>query len=227
MLSSVIGFAQTDVTTKKNKFEFSTAYNSGSLKNLEFAPVARYDYKGLVYKLSYERRTKNKNIFKIDLNFLGKTALTTKRLSNFNTEILKAGINFSYLRPLYTKKSFTIHLGLQSQTNGSLFFDSNDYVDLHQEFGIASRFGYQINKKNYLSSKITIPFVLGRVTSKTAELYSLNKYQSVSWNLEYSYNLLNNFDLKATYDFKYNRLQIPSAYRELQQQLNLGIIYKF
>ena len=201
-LSSATGFAQTDTNTKKNKLEFSTGFNSGSLKNIEFAPVARYDYNDLVYKLSYERRTKNQNIFKIGLDFLGKTALTTERLSNFNTEILKAGIDFSYLRQLYTKNSFSIHLGLQSQTNGSLFFDTNDYVDLHQEFGIASRFGYQLNKKHYLSSKITIPFVLGRVTSQSADLYSFNSYQSISMNLEYSYNLSDNFDLKATYDFR-------------------------
>ncbi|EZH75683.1 hypothetical protein ATO12_02520 [Aquimarina atlantica] len=212
---------------KKNKLEFSTAYNFGVLKNLELAPVARYDYNGIVYKLSYERSSKNQNIFEVGVDFLGKTALKTDRLSNLNTELLKGSVNFSYLKQLYTKNSLSIHIGLQSQSNISRFFNRSDYVDVHQELGITSRFGYRLNEKQYLSSQITIPFVLGRVSSVNAGVYSFNRYQSISWNLKYGYILSDNFDIKASYDFSYNRLQIPIAYRELQHQLNLGIIYKF
>ena len=57
--------------------------------------------------------------------------------------------------------------------------------------------------------------------------YTLDNYQSVLWDLEYGYKLSNHFDVKAIYNFNYSRLQVPSAYRELQHQLNLGINYKF
>ncbi|MCF6348317.1 MAG: hypothetical protein L3J20_08470 [Flavobacteriaceae bacterium] len=220
-----VGYTQT--TKKKNQIEFSIGYNSGSLKNLELAPVARYDYNGLVYKLNYERTSKKQNIFEVGLNFLGKTALKTDKLSNFNTEILKAGLDFSYLKQLYNKNDLSIHLGLQSRTNISFFFNKSDYIDFHQELGIASRFKYQLNEEQYFLSKITIPFILGRVTNASANLFSFNRYQSMLWNLQYGYKLSERFDIKATYDFSYNRLQIPSAYRELQHQINLGIIYKF
>ena len=85
---SILSFAIThsQTTKKKNQLEFSIGYNSGSLKNLELAPVAQYDYNGLVYKLNYERTSKKQNIFEVELNFLEKTALKTDRLSNFNTE---------------------------------------------------------------------------------------------------------------------------------------------
>ncbi len=73
MLFLSFGYAQT--TQKKNQLEFSIGYNSGSLKNLELAPVARYDYNGLVYKLNYERASKKQNIFEVELDFLEKTAL--------------------------------------------------------------------------------------------------------------------------------------------------------
>ncbi len=225
ILFCTIGYAQT--TKKKNQIEFSMGYNSGSLKNLELAPVAQYDYNGLAYKLNYERTSKKQNIFEVALNFLGKTALKTGTLSNFNTEILKAGLDFSYLKQFYNKNSLSIHLGLQSQTNISFFYNKSDYIDFHQEFGIASRFKYQLNEKQYLTSKITIPFILGRVTDADANLYSFNRYQSVLWNLKYGYKLSERFDIKATYNFNYNRLQVPSAYRELQHQINIGINYKF
>ncbi len=177
--------------------------------------------------MNYERASKKQNIFEVELDFLEKTALKTNRLSNFNTEILKAGLDFLYLKQLYDKNSLSIHLGFQSRSNVSFFFNKSDYIDIHQEFGIASRFKYQLNEKQYLTSKITIPFVLGRATNAYANLYSFNRYQSILWNLKYGYKLSERFDIKATYDFSYNRLQIPSAYRELQHQINIGINYKF
>ena len=227
ILSYTTGFAQTETHTKKNNLEFSTGYNSGSLLNLELAPVARYNYSGLAYKLIYERTSKKQNIFEVELNFLGKTTLKTNRLSNFNTEILKAGIDFLYLKQVYNKNSLSIHVGLQSRSNVSAFYNESDYFDLHQEFGIASRFKYQLNEKQYLSSRITIPFVLVRLTDVNVNLHSFNNYQSVLWNLKYGYKLSERFDINATYDFNYNRLQVPSAYRELQHQINIGINYKF
>ena len=57
--------------------------------------------------------------------------------------------------------------------------------------------------------------------------YSLGRYQSILWNTTYKYELSKHFDVKATYNFNYDRLQISSAYRELQHQLNVGINYKF
>ncbi len=220
-------FSQEDMSQKKNTLEFSSGYTFGSLKNLELAPVARYDYSGIIYNLSYRRRSKKQNIFEVSLDFLDKTSLETERLPIFNTEILKGGINVSYLKQLYTKHALTIHLGLQSQSVISAFSRNNNYFDLHQKFSIASRFVYQLSEKHYLSSQISIPFVLGRVTTNRANLYSFNRYQSILWNLKYDYHLSDNFALKTSYEFNYNRLQIPIAYREVQHQLNLGIIYKF
>ncbi len=225
-LSYTTGFSQTKTNIKKNKLEFSTGMNSGSLKNLEFAPVSRYDYSGLVYTLNYERTSKNENLFEIQLDYL-RSELKTELIPILNADYSKIGLGFSYLKHIYNKNAFSIHLGLQSQTSASLYFNSNYYV-ADQEFGIASRFTYQLNKKQYLTSKITIPVALLRVTTNSGfNGYSLNRYQSVLWNLEYGYSLSNNFDIKLNYDFKYNRLQISNAFRELQQQLNLGINYKF
>lgn len=216
---------QSQTTEKKNQLEFSVGNNFGFLKNLEFAPVAMYEYEGLVYKLNYTRTSKNENLFEVKLDYLS-AELKTDRLSNLNTDYSNVGLGFSYLKDIYSKDKFTIYVGLQSQTN-TCTFNNDDYYTLHQEFGVAGKLKYQINEKQYLSSKLTLPLFLLRVTNAEGKFYTIDNYQSVLWDLNYGYKLSNHFDVKATYNFNYARLQVPSAYRELQHQLNLGINYKF
>lgn len=225
--------AQSQITPKKNQMEFSVGNNFGFLKNLEFAPVALYEYEGLVYKLGYTHSSTKQNLFEVKLDYLS-TELKTDKLSNLNTDYTKFGIGFSYLKQVYNKDKFAVHLRLQSQTNTSIYlnpnnslFNNGDYYTLHQEVGIAGRFSYEVSAKHYLSSKVTLPIVLLRVTNAEGQFYSLDKYQSIMWDLQYGYRLSDHFDIKAVYNFNYARLQVPSAYRELQHQINLGINYKF
>lgn len=223
---------QSQTTEKKNQLEFSVGNNFGFLKNLEFAPVVMYEYNGQVYKLDYTRTSKNENLFEVELDYL-KSELKTNVLSNLNNEYMKVGMGFSYLKKIYRDDRFAVNLGLQSQTNVSIYTNKNltyndgDYFTFHQEFGIASKLSYQLSEKQYLSSKIFIPIALFRVSSAAAKFYALDNYQSVLWDLEYGYKLSTHMDVKAKYNFNYSRLQAPAAYRELQHQLNLGINYKF
>ncbi|WP_306353724.1 hypothetical protein [Flavobacterium sp. '19STA2R22 D10 B1'] len=223
---------QSQTIQKKNQLEFSVGSNSGFLKNLEFAPVVMYKYESPVYKLGYTHISKNQNIFQVKLDYL-KTELKTDVLSNLNNDYFKVGVSVAYLKQLYNKNGLAIHLGLQSQSNTSIYSNENpyynvgDYFTFHQEFGITSRFSYQLNEKQYLSSKLSLPVALFRATSAEGKFHSLGKYQSVLWDFEYGYKLSDHIDIKATYNFNYARLQVPSTYRELQHQLNLGINYKF
>lgn len=220
-------FGQTEINTKKNNLEFSVGYNSGSLKNLQFSPVARYDYSGLVYKLNYERTSKNLNLFQIKLDYL-ESELKSDLIPVLNLDYSKVDLSFSYLKQIYIKNKFSVHLGLQSYSNISIYAKSSSNRSIiNQSFGVASQFTHQINEKHSLFSKLTIPFVLYRLTDTSQDIYSLNRHQSVLWNIEYKYSLSNQFDIKLSYDFNYDRLQIPNAFRELQYQLNLGINYKF
>ncbi|AWK04540.1 hypothetical protein HYN56_09985 [Flavobacterium crocinum] len=231
ILSAVTVQAQT--TEKRNQLEFSAGYNFGYLKNLEFAPVAMYKYEGPVYKLNYTRTSKKENLFEVKLDYLS-SELKTDKLSNLNSDYAKVGMGFSYLKQIYSKDKIAIHLGLQSQTNTSVYlnenysiYDDQYYFTLHQEFGIAGRFSYQINDKQYISSKLTIPIVLLRVTDAQGRFFAPDNYQSVLWDFHYAYKLSYHFDIKVAYNFNYARLRVPSAYRELQHQINLGINYKF
>ncbi len=226
VLSYTTGFSQTDTNTKKNSIEFSTGYNSGTLKNLEFAPLSRYDYNGLYHQLKYSRISKREKLFEIQLDYLN-SELKSDLIPALNVDdYSKIVLNFSYLKQIYNKNKFAIYFGLQSQTSVSSYFKW-DLYDFQQKLGIAGRFTFKIDEKQSLSSKLTLPFMMWRTSTFEENLYSLKRYQSVLWSTEYKYKLSNHFDIKLNYNFNYDRLQISNAYRELQHQINLGINFKF
>lgn len=225
LLSITYTFAQEDSIPKKNSLEFSTGYTIGYLKNLSFAPVARYDYSALNYQLKYNRTTKRDKLFEVQLDYLN-SELETNIIPEPNPQYSKIVLNISSLKQVYKNEKLKIHLGLQTQTNVSSFYDWKQY-DFQQKLGIAGRFTYQIDEKQSLSSKLTIPFVMWRTSTFEENFYSVGKYQSVLWTTEYRYTLSKNLDVKANYSFNYDRLQISNAFRELQHQINLGINYKF
>ena len=218
-------FAQSDSIPKKNSLEFSTGYTIGYLKNLSFAPVARYDYSGLNYQLKYNRTTKREKLFEVQLDYLN-SELETNIIPEPNPHYSKIVLNISSLKQVYKNEKFKIHLGLQTQTNVSSFYEWKQY-DFQQKLGIAGRFTYQIDEKQSLSSKLTIPFIMLRTSTFDENFYSLGKYQSILWTTEYRYTLSKNLDVEANYSFNYDRLQISNAFREVQHQINLGINYKF
>jgi hypothetical protein len=225
VLSYTSGFSQTEPNPKKNNLEFSTGYNAGSLKNLAFAPVSRYDYNGLIYTLNYDRTSKKQNLFEIQLDYLS-SELESDLIPVLNADYSKIGMNFSYLKRVYNKNTFSIHVGLQSQTTISSYINWKAY-DFQQKLGVAGRFTFQIDEKQSVSSKLTLPFLMWRTSTFDEDFYSLNKYQSVLWDTEYKYTLSNHFDVKLRYNFNYDRLQISNAYRELQHQIHLGLNFKF
>ncbi len=210
---------------KKNQLEFSTGYTIGFLKNLAFSPVSRYDYSALNYQLKYTRTTKREKLFEVELNYLN-SGLESNVIPEPDPEYSKIVLNFSVLKQVYKNEKIKIHVGLQSQTNVSSYFKWKQY-DFQQKLGVAGRFTYQINDRQSISSKVTLPFFLWRTATFEENTYSLGKYQSVLWATEYKYALSKHFDLKANYSFNYDRLQTFNAYRELQHQFNLGINFKF
>ncbi len=224
-LSYSTTIAQTFSDSKQNSLELSSGYTFGALKNLSFAPVVRYDYNALNHQLKYVRTTNKNKLFEVQLDYLN-TDLNSETIPALNASYSKVVLNFTYLRPVYTKNKFSIHAGLQAQTSLSAY-NEGQAEDGQQKFGLAGRFAYQIDQRHSLSSKLTIPFFIWRVATFEDGTYSLGKYQGLFWNLEYKYSLSKHFDVKANYTFNYNRLQISDAYRELQQQLNLGVNFKF
>jgi len=227
LFSYITSFSQTAPRIKKNNIEFSTGHTIGALKNLEIAPLARYDYNGLNYRLNYQRLTKKEKIVELQLDYI-QSDLRSALLPDLNLGYERTSLNISYLKKAYAKNNFILHLGLYAQTNISAYSKENNTRSLaYQTFGLAGRFAYQINGKHRLSSKLAVPLVLFRGTHASSGIYTLNRYQSILLNLKYTYSFSKRFDATLSYDFNYDRLQIPSAYRELQHQISLGINYKF
>ena len=218
-------FSQEENNTSKNTLELTTGYTLEYLKNLAFAPVQRYEYNALNYQLKYTRITKKEKLFEVQLDYLN-SELETNIIPEANPQYAKLVLNISTLKQVYKNEKFKAHVGLQTQTNVSSYFDWRQY-DVQQKLGVAGRFAYQINDNQSISSKIVIPVILWRTSTFEESFYSLNRYQSALWTTEYKYRLSTHFDLKVGYTFNYDRLQIFNAYRELQHQINLGIHFKF
>ena len=227
-MSFISVYAQTSGNPKKkNTFKFSLGYNFGALKNLEIAPISRYDYVGLVYKFGYERISKRQNLLSIEFDYL-ESQLKTDVIPVLNLNYTKSGLSLSYLKQIYHKDKLSVHLGLKSYTNLSTYLKENISRDIsNQSFSIASKFNYSINNKHSLSSKLSIPVILYRATHTSSEIHSLKKYQSISWDLSYKYSLSSQLQFVFNYNFHYDRVHIISAFREIQQQINLGILFKF
>jgi len=161
------GVGQVETIPQKNQLEFSTGYNFGFLKNLSFAPVVRYDYSGLKYR----RASKKGKLFEIQLEYLS-SELKSDIIPALNADYSKIVLNFSYLKQVYNKNRFSLHIGLQSQTNVSSYFKWRVY-DFQQKLGIARRFTFQVDEKQSLSSKLTIPFFIWRTSTFEETVYSL------------------------------------------------------
>lgn len=211
----------------KNTFEFSSGFNIGALKNLEIAPVSKYKYEGVVYKFGYQRNTKEDNLFTIQFDYLN-VKLLSEVIPALNLDYAKTGMQVSYLKKIHNHNKSSIHLGLESFSNISTYksFHASNQV-LNQSFGVQSQFSYQFTTKHFLYSKVSVPLLLFRVTHGKSGVYSLKEYQGVLWNFNYNYVLNDNWQFKASYDFNYDRLRIPTAFREVQYQLSFGVNYKF
>ncbi|GAA0732827.1 hypothetical protein GCM10009430_46360 [Aquimarina litoralis] len=213
--------------SKNNSFDFSIGYNVGALKNLEIAPVSRYDYNSAIYKFKYQRITKKEKIFEVQLDYL-QSEVENNVSSLLNFEYTKIGISVASLKKIYNKNRLLIHVGLESYSDLSLYdINPNNQFVFDQTLGLSSRFSYQINQKQHLFSKLTLPTLLLRITNSNANVYSLNRFQSILWKIGYSYSFSEQLSGQLSYDFNYDRLQISNAFRELQYQVNLGINYKF
>ena len=213
------------INNKKNKLEFSGGYTSGALQNLAFAPVRRYNYNALNYRLKYTRITKREKLVEVQLDYLN-SELETIIIPEQNPEYSKIMLSFSALKQIYKNDKLKIHLGLQTQTNASSYFDW-EFFDLQQKLGIKAGLNYTLDSKHSINATLTFPFILGRISSFEDGFYSLGKYQSILWTTGYKFTLSRHLDLKANYNFNYDRLQIFEAYREVQHQFNLGINFKF
>jgi hypothetical protein len=221
------GFSQTKTTNKKNQLEFSTGFNFGALQNLEIAPLNRYDYKGLVYKVGYQRTSKKNNLFSVQVDYLT-SELQSDVIPVLNLDYAKVALRLSYLKNIYTTNKSLVHLGLLSDSNASIYSKSDNHRTIYnQSFAIAFRYAYRLNEKHSLSSNLAIPLVLLRSTHASSGIYSPKEYQSISWNIGYNYALSHRFNATFRYGFNYDRLQITSAFREVQYQISLGLNFNF
>ncbi len=212
----------------RKKIRLEIGYNSGALKNLDLAPVSKYNYTGTTLSVDYIYTTKKQNSYEIELKNLN-SVLKSEAIDKLNIAYETMRFNLTYLKKIYSNTSLKINLGPSFQSVFSSYeIDKETYlIEFQQQVGIAARVLYQFNNNQYISSKATIPLGILLLGNINNDLFGPKNYRGVSWSSMYGYTLSERFEVTLDYFFTYTHINIPSTYKEAQHQLAIGINYKF
>lgn len=232
LIGTLTCFGQT--TEKRNTASVIIGYNSAALKNLNFAPVYRYDYNGLVYGIQYARTTKRNRLFAAEYKRVSST-LKSKNIPALNADYATSRIGLTYLWRVVNKQPFQAHLGLQWQTVQSKYSvesatdpDTRLLIyDFQQKIGLGAQLSYQFAEKHGLQSKIGIPLMLLQIGYLDSDLYFLGGHKGILWDTKYTYTLNDKIDLTLLYSFTYDHIDSANTFKEAQFQTMAGFNFKF
>lgn len=234
----------------KNKIGIQLGYNQGYLKDLNFS-VLNYQEGGVMYSLQYSRQQPNgKSIFNVDGDFsLGK--LKTSASDDLTSSITMSNLEISYVRLLSPKEQTTrFYLGGQYNTYLQILdwnnLESFSFLVTHG-VGVKGLLAYNFNPKHQFTTTLFIPIFQNLVRppyngidetvlenqDNTVKLIflgkpsSFNTYVAFDWTFNYAYSLSNKFALTATYLVRYQQVIEINRTKHLQNQLTVGMDYKF
>lgn len=219
-------FAQTEVA--RNQIDFNIGYTTGAYKNLILSPVVLYRYNNPVLSLGYTRKTKKARILAFRLKHWN-TTLESEKIPQLNLNYSNSSLRIDYLFPTIEKEKLTLYTGFFSQTAEVLQKSEETLIagELRQKFALTGMLRYELNERHALSAQLSIPFFWLVHGNLDSDIYSFKRYQGYNYRLGYEAKLTNKFDLSLAYSAIYDRIQSNNVFRELQNQLTVGIHYNF
>lgn len=235
----------------KNSVEISYNIIGGHLKDINFSPLI-YTIKANTFGLNYSHQNpQGKNFTELQFDY-GQGEITTKVSDFFTTNITLVNINITQLRKISVTKNekLATYLGAQYQSKTQLLswrmFESYSFAASYG-LGIKGLAIYRFNKKHSLQTSIALPMVglivrppyAGNDDYITAngedklkvlthgKIASLNEYIAVDWQTNYKYNISKRFDAQLKYSMNFQQYNIPKKAILLQNNISLGINYKF
>jgi len=233
-----------------NRIGLEIGYNQGYLKDDNFSAL-NYKESGLLYSLSYTNQNPDgKGVFNVDMDFsLGK--LKTSVSEDFMSAITIANLEVSYVRKLKTKDNhISLYLGGQYNSYLQILdwkdFESFSFLATHG-IGIKGLLAYHLDSKQKLTASLFIPVFQDLVrppynginetiienqdnTVKligTGKPSSFNTYVAFDLKFNYSYSISSRYDLATTYLLRYQNVSETNTVKHLENQLTVGLNYKF
>lgn len=221
----ITNFSLAQKTAFKNEVGLHAGYNFGLYKNLTLSPVSLYKYQSLIYEGNYLRHTKKNRIFEIRIQHWN-SKLKSEKIPELNLNYISDRLSLSYLYSISNKNKWIIHSGFFSNTIGASYGEQNAF-EFQQKLALTGRIRYQLNNKQYITSQLSVPFLLFVKGNLDNDIYSFSQYQGYIFNIDYHYSLSNRFSLVSQFHSRYDRIQSTNVFRELQNKITLGINYKF
>ncbi len=239
------------LTPKNHQLSVLVGANQGFVKDANFSAL-NYSENGLLYALKYVKHKSNrKSFFQIDIDY-SDSDLTTITSEHFTSLSTLANVEISYLRKLKQPKNeqLTFYLGGQYffslQILDWLNFEAFSFTAVNG-IGLKGHVHYNINKKSMINSSLFIPliqnlsrppyngideFILKNEDNSAAiifagEIATINKYLGFDWSVNYSYSLFNHFNIITSYTLRYKKLPKVNKMIHLQNQITVGLTYKF
>ncbi|WP_117885349.1 hypothetical protein [Aureibaculum luteum] len=246
-LFSINIYAQQQGPIPKNYLGIGIGYRLDNLKDTNFSPL---NQKGgsFFYSVFYERHSKN--IMKFNIKY-GDGILKSGRSDRLKTSYYAGSVGFTYLKNLSTnQESANFYVG--GSYNLDLLYmdwfnqDAFSYVSAH---GLSMNVAVskQLAPRQYIESTVAIPVLqfLSRPPYNGIDEYiienqdeplniifagkltSLKAYKSIHWNVNYRYEISNNFNLKFDYDLNIQSVKTVNEFKNLSNRVSTSLLYQF
>ena len=232
----------------QNSITISTGLNQGYFKDLNFSPL-KYSISGVNYGITYSR-INNKSIFFTCIDFNNNTINTIQQTVFPKSKYLQGKLKIAYLRKvnkISNKVDFFLGGQYQSNANYIDFLEESTSFLVAHSLGISFYGEFHFNNKHAINASISLPLFtlmvrppysgfdeeLDENTDKPLRLItdgyftSVNNYVSPSFSIQYEYNLTKRFSISGEDQIKYQNQSKNDRFITYQNQIRIGLSYKF
>lgn len=240
-------FAQQQESLPTNCFGIGIGYHIDAVKDTNLSPLQQ---KGTSfgYSIFYEKHSEN--ILKVAVSYYD-AVLKSARSNRIETSFYNGQVGITYLKGLTSIQQNTkLYLGGAYQLN-VLYIDWNEqdafsYLSVNG-FSVSAAVSRQFTSRSYLESSVSIPIFqwVSRPPYNgldeeiienqdeplkivlQGEFASFKEYKSLSWNVNYSYEIFPHFNCKVAYDFKIQKVSKTHTFTSLSNNISTSILYTF
>ncbi len=247
LISNYISAQNKDISINNN-LNITVGMNNGNLKDVNFSPL-NYSHSGMVFGLEYQK-VSNKNKFSVSVDYYN-SMLETEASTYFDSDLTIVNLKTSYLWNLNTNNN-KLHLYLGGEFHANVNYINYNDKDAYSflaaySLKLKSSITYNFNDKHRLNSSVGIPFITLLVQPPyngfdeqlqenedqplklltDGEIALPNNYLAVNWDITYSVNISKRFTPLIKYQFNYQEASKSHTFKQVQNQIVLGLNYKF
>lgn len=245
----IIYFVVSQISAQNhNTIDLNISYKSAYLKDVNFSPL-NYSHSGLLYGFDYKKEKKKKR-FIVSVDYYN-SMLKTDASTLFESDLTIVNFKASYQWAVNTKNQrMHLYLGGELHTNVNYinYNDKDAYSFLAAySLNLKPSIIYNFNDKYSICTSISIPLItllvqppyngfdeqLEENEDKPLKLLTdgditlPNKYFSFNWNVKYTFKISKKISPFVKYQFNYQQASKSHSFKQVINQVTLGLNYKF